>query len=79
MLRWLLNLPFLLLWNITYVLVQAILLMRRWLPPSLLLILVLVLPLLGLTLPRLDRAGSYLMVVAAIILAFLAGKLSRRK
>jgi hypothetical protein len=79
MLRWLLNLPFLLLWNITYVLVQAILLMRRWLPPSLLLILVLVLPLLGLTLPRLDRAGSYLMVAAAIILAFLAGKLSRRK
>ncbi len=79
MLRWLLNLPFMLLWHISYVLVRILVLMRRWLPPSLLLILVVVLPLLGLTLPRLDRAGSYLMVAAAIALAFLAGKLSRQK
>jgi len=68
-----------LLWHISYVLVRILVLMRRWLPPSLLLILVVVLPLLGLTLPRLDRAGSYLMVAAAIALAFLAGKLSRQK
>jgi hypothetical protein len=78
MLRWLLNLPFMLLWYVTYALVQVLLFMRRWIPPGLLLIIVIVVPLLGFSLPRLDRAGSYLMVVAAIALAFLAGKLSRR-
>jgi hypothetical protein len=37
----------------------------------------LVVPLLGFSLPRLDRVGSYLMVAVVVALAFVAGKMSR--
>jgi hypothetical protein len=79
MVHWLLNLLFGIVWNIGYVLVRGLILMRRWLPPGMLLIVLTVVPLLGFSLPYLDRVGSYLMVGAAIALAFIAGKLSRNK
>lgn len=52
--------------------------MRRWISPGLLLLIMLIVPLLGFSLPRLDRVGSYLMVAVVIALAFVAGKMSRR-
>lgn len=79
MFRWLLNLPFLLLWNIGYIIVRVLLFMSRWVSPGLLLLLLIIVPLLGFSLPRMDRVGSYVMVVAAVALAFIAGQRSRRK
>ena len=79
MFRWLLNLPFLLLWNISYVLVRLLIVMRRWISPLLLLLILILVPLLGFSVPRMGRAGSYVMVAAALAIAFVAGKLSRRK
>lgn len=79
MFRWLLNLPFQLLWNIAYVLVRLLIFMRRWVSPVLLVLIMLLVPLLGFALPRIDRAGSYIMVAAAIGIAFVAGKMSRRR
>lgn len=79
MLRWLLNVPFWLLWNVGYVLVRLLIMLRRWIPPGVLLIIVLIVTLLGFSLPRLDRVGSYLMVAVVIALAFVAGKMSRNK
>jgi hypothetical protein len=77
LLRWLLNLPFLLLWHIAYIVVRLLITMRRWITPGVLLIVLLVVPLLGFSLPRLDRIGSYLMVAVVVALAFVAGKMSR--
>jgi hypothetical protein len=79
MLRWLLNLPFLLLWNTAYGAVRMLMLMRRWASPAALLLILLVVPLLGFSVPRLDRAASWLMVGAALLIAFVAGQMSRRK
>lgn len=79
MLRWLLNVPFWLLWNVGYLLVRLLIILRRWIPPGVLLIIVLIVTLLGFSLPRLDRVGSYLMVAVVIALAFVAGKMSRGK
>lgn len=79
MLRWLLNVPFWLLWNVGYLLVRLLIMLRRWIPPGVLLIIVLIVTLLGFSLPRLDRVGSYLMVAVVIALAFVAGKMSRGK
>lgn len=79
MFRWLLNLPFLLLWNIGYLLVRLLIFMRRWVSPLLLLLILILVPLLGFSIPRMDRAGSYLMVAAALGIAFAAGTMSRRK
>lgn len=77
--RWLLNLPLRLLWYVGYIIVRVLIAMRRWISPGLLLIVLLSVPLLGLSLPRLDRIGSYVMVAAVIALAFVAGKMSRSK
>lgn len=52
--------------------------MRRWISPGLLLLVMLIVPLLGFSLPRLDRVGSYLMVAVVVTLAFVAHKMSRR-
>lgn len=52
--------------------------MRRWIVPAMLLVVLLIVSLLGFSLPALDRFGSYLMVAAAIALAFVAGKLAKR-
>jgi len=79
MLRWLLNLPFMLLWNTAYGAVRILMLMRRWASPAVLLIVLLAVPLLGYSVPRLDRAGSWIMVGAALLIAFVAGQMSRRK
>ena len=78
LLRWLLNLPFLLLWHIAYIVVRLLITMRRWITPGVLLIVLLVVPLLGFSLPRLDRIGSYLMVAAAILLVLVVGYMARR-
>ncbi|HEX6291855.1 MAG TPA: hypothetical protein VFZ66_21905 [Herpetosiphonaceae bacterium] len=59
-------------------LVRLLIAMRRWVSPALLLLALLIVSLLGLSLPNLDRFGSYIMVAAAIALAFVAGKRSRR-
>ncbi len=74
----LLNMVFHVLWNIAYVLVRLLIVMRQWISPALLLVVILIVSLLGVSLPHLDRFGSYLMVAAAIALAFVAGKLSKR-
>ncbi len=44
-----------------------------------LLIIVVIAPLLGFSLPELDRFGSYLMVSAAIVLGLIVVRLSRQK
>lgn len=59
-------------------LVQRLIDMRRWISPGVLLVIMLIIPLLGFSLPRLDRVGSYLMVAVVVALAFVAGKMSRR-
>lgn len=74
----LLTMVFHVLWTIAYVLVRLLIAMRRWVSPALLLLALLIVSLLGLSLPNLDRFGSYIMVAAAIALAFVAGKRSRR-
>jgi hypothetical protein len=51
---------------------------RRWIMPAVLLVALLIVSLLGLPLPALDRFGSYLMVAAAIALAFVVRKLIKR-
>jgi hypothetical protein len=79
MLRWLLNLPFMLLWNTAYGAVRMLMLMRRWASPAVLLIVLLVVPLLGISVPRLDRAASWIMVAAALLIAFVAGQMSRKR
>jgi hypothetical protein len=58
--------------------VVRLLMMRRWIVPALLLVLLLLVSLLGFSLPWLDRFGSYLMVAAAIALLVVAGRMSRR-
>jgi hypothetical protein len=62
---------------LAYVLLRW-LMMRRWILPAALLVSLLLVSLLGFSLPLLDRFGSYLMVAAAIALAVVAGRLSRR-
>jgi hypothetical protein len=79
MFNWLLNLLLRVLWTVGFLLVRGLITMSRWIPPSILLLLLLVVPLLGFSLPRLDRTGSYMMVVAAVVLAFIAGSMSRKR
>lgn len=76
---WLLNIVLLALWHAGYVIVRLLIVMRRFIPPGVLLIIVLVVPLLGFSLPNLDRVGSYMMVAAAVALAFVAGRLTRHR
>ena len=52
--------------------------LRRWIVPALLLAVLLIVSLLGFSLPALDRFGSYLMVAAAILLVLVVGYMSRR-
>ncbi|WP_026369143.1 hypothetical protein [Kallotenue papyrolyticum] len=78
MVRWLFNLPFILLWYLTYGLARGLLVLRRWLPPGALVLLLVIGPLLGLALPHLDHVIGMLAISVAIVLAFIAGALSRR-
>ena len=79
LLRWLLELPLRLLFAIRLNIITIIILMRRLLPASLLLLLCALLPLLGFSLRWFDGAGSWLMLAAALILAFAAGSLHRKQ
>ena len=78
-LGWLLELPLRLLFGVGMLLVQLIILMRRFLPASLLLLICALVPLLTFSLGRLDRVGSWLMLAAALMLAFSAGALRNKR
>lgn len=79
MIGWLLNLPFLLLWNVGYCLVRLLIVMRRWLSPGILMLLLVIIPLLLFLLPRLDQTGDYALITGSVALAFIAGTLSRQR
>ena len=77
--RSLLELPLRLVFGVGIVIIRAIVLVRRLLPASLLLLLCAVVPLIGFSLNRLDGLGSWLMLAAALMLAFAAGSLRARR
>ena len=78
-LGWLLEIPLRLVFAIAMLIVRVIILVRRFLPASLLLLLCALLPLL-VSFGQLDadNLGSYIMIAAALILAFAAGALRGR-
>ena len=78
-LRWLLELPLRLLFAAALIIIQAIILVRRVLPASLVLLLCALLPLIGFSMRWVEGAGSWLMLAAALILAFAAGALRPRR
>ena len=79
MFRWLVNLPFMMLWNVGYIVVRLLIVLRYFMSPGLLLMMLVIVPLLVFLLPRLDRIGGYVLVTGAIALAFIAGTLSRQR
>lgn len=79
MFRWVVNLPFMLLWNVGYLVVRLLIVLRHFLSVGLILILLVIVPLLLFLLPRLDRVGGYVLIVGAVALAFIAGTLSRHR
>lgn len=79
MIGWLFNLPFLILWNVGYLLVRILIWLRRWLSPGLMLMLLVIVPLLVFLLPRLDQSGDYALISGTVALAFIAGTLSRQR
>lgn len=79
MFRWLVNLPFMLLWNVGYIVVRLLIVLRYFMSPGLLLILLVIVPLLLFLLPRLDQLGAYVLIIGAVALAFIAGTLSRQR
>ena len=79
LLRGLLELPLRLLFAIGILLIQTIVLVRRVLPASLVLLLCALLPLIGFSLRWLDGAGSWLMLAAALMLAFAAGAVRSKR
>ena len=78
-LRWLLELPLRLLFAAALIVIQAIILVRRVLPASLVLLLCALLPLIGFSMRWVEGAGSWLMLAAALMLAFAAGALRPRR
>ena len=78
-LRLLLELPLRLLFAAALIVIQAIILVRRVLPASLVLLLCALLPLIGFSMRWLEGAGSWLMLAAALMLAFAAGALRPRR
>jgi hypothetical protein len=60
------------------VLGRLLIMMRRWIWPAMLLVVILIVSLYGVSVPYLDRFGSYIMVAAALGLALVAGKRSQR-
>jgi hypothetical protein len=79
MFRWLVNLPFMLLWNVGYIVVRLLIVLRHFMSPGLLLMLLVIVPLLLFLLPRLDQLGGYVLIIGAVALAFIAGTLSRQR
>ncbi len=78
-LRWLLELPLQLLFGVGMILVKLIIVLRRCLPASLILLLCALVPLVGFSLHRLDGIGSWLMLAAALMLAFAAGAMRTKR
>ncbi len=78
-LRWLLELPLRIVWTIGLLAIQTLIFVRRFVPASLLLLLCAMLPIVGLSLRWLDGFGSWLMLAAAIMLAFAAGSLRGKR
>jgi hypothetical protein len=79
MFRLLINLPFMLLWNLGYLLVRFLILLRLFMSPGLMMILLVILPLLLFLLPRLDQIGGYVLITGAVAIAFIAGTLAGHK
>ena len=79
MFRWVVNLPFMLLWNVGYLVVRLLIVVRHFLSVGLILILLVIVPLLLFLLPRLDRVGGYVLIAGSVALAFIAGTLSRQR
>lgn len=75
----LLELPLRLLFAVGILVIKVIVLVRRVVPASLILLLCALLPLIGFSARWLDGAGSWLMLGAALILAFAAGTARNRR
>ena len=78
-LRSLLELPVRIVFAICILAIRTLIFVRRFVPASLLLLLCAMLPIAGLSLRWLDGLGSWLMLAAAIMLAFAAGSLRGRR
>ena len=59
-------------------LVRTIIFVRRFVPASLILLLCAMLPLIGFSMRWVDGAGSWIMLAAALMLAFAAGALRKK-
>jgi len=77
--RELLEFPLRLFFGMGILIIQGIVLVRRILPASLVLLLCGVLPLLGFSLRVLDGLGSWLMLAAAMMLFFAAGAVRSKR
>jgi hypothetical protein len=77
--RELLEFPLRLFFGVGILIIQGIVLVRRILPASLVLLLCAVLPLLGFSLRVLDGLGSWLMLAAAMMLFFAAGAVRSKR
>jgi hypothetical protein len=75
----LLELPLRLIFAVGVVAIKVIVLVRRVVPASLLLLLCALIPLIGFSLRWLDGTGSWLMLGAALMLAFAAGTARNRR
>jgi hypothetical protein len=75
----LLELPLRLLFAIGVLAIKVIVLVRRVVPASLILLLCALLPLIGFSMRWLDGTGSWLMLGAALMLAFAAGTARSRR
>ncbi len=74
---WLFELPLRLVFALGVAAVRLIILMRRCLPASLLLLLCALVPLIGFSFTQLEGLGSWIMLASALGLAFAAGTLKK--
>lgn len=77
MVSWVLELPLRLLFALGVAIVRLIILVRSCLPASLLLLLCALIPLIGFSFTQLEGLGSWIMLAAALGLAFAAGTLKK--
>jgi hypothetical protein len=75
----LLEAPLRLLFGLVTIVVRIIIFVRRLVPLSLLLLLCALVPLVGFSLRRLDSTGAWLLLAAALALAFAEGSLRTRR
>jgi hypothetical protein len=71
--------PLRLLFMLVAFIIQVIVVVRRFIPAPLLLLLIALVPVLAFARSRLDDFGGWLMIVAALVLAFAAGALFQRR